>query len=385
MRQVSDLPRLVWSEPRAPHPPGPGKRDWALLGALVVIGLIEATARLEPSWTSASLMVGVAVMPTVLWRRSRPLLMVLLAFGAAAVIDLASLVTGSELPRLHAMAFMLLLPYSLFRWGAGRDVVVGLPIMLVSASLGLISDRAKVSDVIGGFAVLLSAVALGAAVRYRARARSNELEQVKLREREQLARDLHDTVAHHVSAIAIRAQAGLAMSSRNPEAAVDALRVIATEASRTLTEMRAMVRFLRRDESADLAPSPRIADLERLTVRPAEGPGVEIDISGDLDDLSPSVSAAIFRLAQESITNARKHARHATRIEVGVTADEASVRLRVSDDGDLTHARPFAAVGYGLIGMIERAELLGGTCHAGPSPERGWTVTAVLPRRGPTP
>ncbi|HTN87139.1 MAG TPA: histidine kinase, partial [Sorangium sp.] len=258
-------------------------------------------------------------------------------------------------------------------------------LMLASASLGLLSRQAKVSDVIGGFAVLLSAMALGAAARYRARARSHEIEQVKMREREQLARDLHDTVAHHVSAIAIRAQAGLATAPTNPEAAIDALRVIATEASRTLAEMRAMVRLLRRDESADLAPSPRIADLERLIQRPAEGPEIHVHISGNLDDLSPSVSAAICRLAQESITNARRHARHATRIDVGVTVDDASVRLRVSDEGDPTHARQPASAGYGLLGMMERAELLGGTCQAGPNPERGWAVTAVLPRQGPTP
>ena len=356
-----------------------------LLGVLVVIGLLEGASRAELSWGSASLIVGIALMPTVLWRRSRPLLMVSIAFGATALMALVSLASGSDRPAFHTMVFLLLLPYSLFRWGAGREVMVGLPIMLVSASLGLISDQAKLSDIIGGFAVLLSAVALGAAARYRDRAHSRELEQIKLREREHLARDLHDTVAHHVSAIAIRAQAGLATSSTHPAAAIDALRVIEAEASRTLTEMRAMVGLLRRDQSADLAPNPRITDIERLAHPSAEGPDIDVDISGDLDDLSASISAAIYRLAQESITNARRHAQHATRIEVGVTADEASVHLRVSDDGDLAHSRPSAPAGYGLIGMTERAELLGGTCHAGPNPERGWTVTAVLPRNGPTP
>ncbi|MEV4082696.1 ATP-binding protein, partial [Nonomuraea fuscirosea] len=84
--------------------------------------------------------------------------------------------------------------------------------------------------------------------------------------------------------------------------------------------------------------------------------------------------------AQESVTNARRHARHATRIEVRVAADDSSVRLRVSDDGDSTATRPAPSPGYGLLGMIERADLLGGTCEAGPNPGRGWTVTAVLPR-----
>jgi len=107
---------------------------------------------------------------------------------------------------------------------------------------------------------------------------------------------------------------------------------------------------------------------------------VAVEIAGDVDDLPPPVAAAVYRLAQESVTNARRHARHATRIEVSVAADDASVRLRVSDDGDTGAGRPAAPPGYGLIGMRERADLLGGVCEAGPGPVRGWTVTAVLPR-----
>ena len=96
----------------------------------------------------------------------------------------------------------------------------------------------------------------------------------------------------------------------------------------------------------------------------------------------PSIGSAIYRLAQESVTNARRHARHVTRIEVRVTADDTAVRLRVSDDGEPGLVRPAVSPGYGLAGMIERAGLLGGTCEAGPNPGRGWTVTAVLPRGG---
>ncbi|WP_322780524.1 hypothetical protein [Frankia sp. Cas4] len=76
------------------------------------------------------------------------------------------------------------------------------------------------------------------------------------------------------------------------------------------------------------------------------------------------------------------HVGHATRIEVRVAADDMVVRLRVSDDGDTSAARPPAPPGYGLVGMIERAQLLGDTCDAGPNPGRGWSVTAVLPRTG---
>ena len=146
--------------------------------------------------------------------------------------------------------------------------------------------------------------------------------------------------------------------------------------------MRTIVRALRRDQPGELAPSPHIADLERLASQTRSGPSVNVEINGDLGDLPPSVTAAIYRLAQESVTNARRHARHATRIEVHVAADDMSVRLRVNDDGDTSIMRPATSPGYGLIGMSERAGLLGGTCEAGPDPERGWTVTAVLPRAG---
>jgi signal transduction histidine kinase len=200
-----------------------------------------------------------------------------------------------------------------------------------------------------------------------------ELDQATLLERERLARDLHDTVAHHVSAMAIRAQAGLAVAQSQPEAATEALRLIEAEASRALTEMRTMVRVLR--QPAELTPLPRVADLPELSS--PTGPRVDVEILGDVDDLPPSVGATIYRLAQEAVTNARRHAKHATRIEVRVAADDTSVRLRVRDDGD---AGPPGASGYGLIGMAERAGLLGGTCEAGPNPGRGWTVTAVLPR-----
>ncbi|MFI6239587.1 sensor histidine kinase [Micromonospora sp. NPDC050795] len=78
----------------------------------------------------------------------------------------------------------------------------------------------------------------------------------------------------------------------------------------------------------------------------------------------------------------RSYARHATRIEVSVAADDTSVRLRVSDDGEAGTSRPAGSPGFGLVGMMERADLLGGTCEAGPDPGRGWTVRAVLPREG---
>jgi len=216
-------------------------------------------------------------------------------------------------------------------------------------------------------------------MRYRANSRLREEDQVKLLEREQLARELHDTVAHHVSAIAVQAQAGRALAASQPDAAEGILEVIEEEASRALAEMRNMVGALRQGEEPDLAPQRGVADIERFAHSAGDRPRVDVELSGDLDDLGPSVEAAIYRLAQESITNALRHARHATRINVCITRDDGCVRLTVRDDGDPSPLGAGSSSGYGLVGMAERAKLLGGTLEAGPSPGRGWTVDAVLP------
>jgi signal transduction histidine kinase len=351
------------------------------VGVLVPLAVLEGVLRPDLPNRAVWFPVAVGLVITLLWRRTRPLLVVAIAFAATGGITLLS---GGEQSGMYTMAALLLLPYALFRWGSGREVVIGATIVLVNVGIATIT-AGRLSDAIGGVTVLSSSIALGLAFRYRARARIREVDQVKLLERERLARDLHDTVAHHVSAIAIRAQAGLATAVSEPHAAVDALRLIETEAARTLAEMRAIVRALRRNQSADrahLAPNPGISDVDQLAGPTRDGPSVDVEISGDVDDLSPAIGSAIYRLAQEAVTNAFRHARDATRVEVRVTADDTSVRLCVTDDGDVGHGRSTGSPGYGIPGMIERADLLGGTCEAGPNRGRGWTVTAVLPRDG---
>ncbi|HEX6342520.1 sensor histidine kinase [Umezawaea sp.] len=372
-----ELLRSLWGEPRPSDAPGRVWRDWALVGVLVPLAVAEGFLRPDSPWRVVAVALAVALVPTLLWRRTSPLPVFAVAF---VVTGLAPLFTDGHPPESYTMAFLLILVYALFRWGSGREAVIGLAVILAHVAFAVSLGHTSPGDGVAGLLVTFTAGSLGTAVRYRAGARARMLDQVKLVERERLARDLHDTVAHHVSAIAIRAQAGIATAALSPDAAVDALRLIESEASTALVEMRAMVRVLRRDLPAERTPNPRVADLERLAGRPRSGPAVDVGIVGDVDDLPPSVGTAIYRLAQESVTNARRHARHATRIEVRVAADATSVRLRVSDDGDTGPASP--APGYGLIGMAERAGLLGGTCEAGPNPGRGWTVTAVLPRTG---
>ncbi len=224
----------------------------------------------------------------------------------------------------YSTAYVLLLPYSLFRWGAGREAAIGLVIILVGCP-SVHRRPPGVAELAAAYGFFLFSAALGASIRYHANTRIRDIDQAKLLEREQLARELHDTVAHHVSAIAVQAQAGRTLAASHPDPAMAALEIIEEAASRTLDEMRTMVGALREGEEPDLVPQPGVTDIARLAHRTGDWPRVDVELSGDFDDLAPSVEAAIYRLAQESITNAVRHARHATRIYVFVVGDD---RLR---------------------------------------------------------
>lgn len=374
---IPDALRPLWTAPRAPGAPARVWRDWVLVAVLVPTAVIEVVRRPDVTWGPVALVLALVAVLSLLWRRTHPLGAVLAVFVTLIVIDTAALFADVGTFGLYTTTCVILLPYALCRWGSGREAVLGLAAVLVAAALGIAGDFTGVADAVLGVVFILSPAGIGAWVRLASTARLRERDQVRLREREQLARELHDTVAHHVSAIAVRAQAGRVVAATNPSAALDALVVIEGEASRALTEMRLMVSALRDDEAAELAPQRGVADIERL----ASGgpPRVDVAVAGDLDGLRPAVGAALYRLAQESVTNALRHARDVSAVRVDVTADDASVRLTVADDGELQGR---VGTGYGLVGMSERASLLGGTLDAGPGQERGWTVVAVLPRTG---
>ncbi|WP_214403602.1 sensor histidine kinase [Pseudonocardia lacus] len=374
---MRDVVRSVWREPRAPGAPPPMWRDWALVGVLVPVVVLEGALRPELPVRGLWVPLAAAILASLPWRRTRPLAVAVFAFATTAA---ATLLTGGEQPGLYALGATVLVPYALFRWGSGRDAVLGVAALLAGLVVAVLTAD-RLADAVGGATALTTSLALGLALRFRAGARARELDQVKLLERERIARDLHDTVAHHVSAMAIRAQAGLATADARPGAAVEALRLIEAEAARTLAEMRAIVRALRGSHAADLGPTPGITDVRELARPGGDGPAVEVEVSDDVGDVSPAVGAAVYRLAQESVTNAVRHARSASRVLVSLSADGTAVRLRVSDDGDVVRAGAGAG-GFGIPGMVERAAMLGGTCEAGPGRERGWTVTAVLPRNG---
>ena len=376
---ATDALRSLWAEPRPTNPPDLSTRDWVLVAALVGWSLVEVLLRADRAWAPLVVGVSLVVAASLLWRRTRPLAAVAAAFGTLLAFDIAR-IAAIDATGLNSIGAVLVLPYSLLRWGAGREAALGLGIILIWLPVTLAAVPASPAEMVGGYGFFLFSAALGAAVRYRAKIHIRDIDQAKAREREQLARELHDTVAHHVSGIAIQAQAGRAVAASHPEGAVEALATIEDAATRTLTEMRAIVGVLRAAQDPEFAPQPGVADVEQLATDGQARPCVTVTLSGEFDDLSPAVGAAVYRLAQESITNARRHARHATQVTVAVKGDADQVRLTIDDDGS-AGAGGRGPAGYGLVGMRERASVLGGTFHAGPT-ERGWRVEAVLPRSG---
>jgi signal transduction histidine kinase len=134
------------------------------------------------------------------------------------------------------------------------------------------------------------------------------------------------------------------------------------------------------DARAELAPSAGVADLERLAGTPGGRLPIDLQLHGALDRLPLAVDAAVYRIVQESVTNALRHAVHATKVSIRVTGEPDRVRVTVRDDG-VVAGRGDSRGGYGLTGLHERAALLGGMLRAGPCPDRGWLVEAELPRR----
>ncbi|WP_028049108.1 sensor histidine kinase [Cellulomonas sp. URHD0024] len=370
--------RRLWAAPRSPGAPARVWRDWWLVGILLVLSAVELATR-AIVWLPVSIPMALLAIGALLFRRTRPLLAVGVAYGAVLAVNIASWSRFDDSIGFYTTTSILVLSYALCRWGSGREVTLGMVLIVLTGVAGVSAHYTTIGETVGEAVFFLFPCVLGGVVRLASTARLRETDQVKLREREMLARELHDTVAHHVSAIAIRAQAGRVVAASDPTAALDALGVIEAEATRALSEMRLMVRTLREGDEVDLAPQRGVDDIERLAF--GSVPPVAVSLRGPLDDLRPTVGAAVYRLAQESITNAVRHARHATRITVDVTGSDDTVRLVVTDDGE-PHVTGRGWTGYGLIGMTERAALLGGTLAAGPGAERGWTVDAVLPKSG---
>lgn len=371
-----DYVRSWWRKPAVTDPPRRVWRDRPLVAVIVVASLVEGALRPEIPWRELSVVVAIALAFTLPWRRTHPLPAATVAFATVMTFDIAAAVAGVESPGLVAMIYLLMLPYSLWRWDSGRHAIIGTLLMVVTASLAVVLNYTGPADLLGGYAVLFAAAEAGAVVRGQTESRQQAVSYAQSQERERLARDLHDSVAHHISAIAVRAQAGQAVGATEPNAAIDALRVIEAEARTTLAEMRSLVGALRTDDPALYAPNPGLADITELAGRNG-ALAVSVSLNGDVEAVPETVGTAAYRIVQESVTNAQRHARDASQVCVEVAVEFSAVAVAVRDDGISSTAS--GTHGFGLAGMTERAALLGGTLTAGPRSEGGWTVQARLP------
>lgn len=198
-------------------------------------------------------------------------------------------------------------------------------------------------------------------------------------ERERVARDLHDVVAHHVSAIALTAEGARGLVGTDYNTVRKSLGSIHTTSATALDEMRRMVALLRTD--ADQIDSPlRLADLASSIVQD-DSLTVVVNIAEDTLEPPAELVAAVSRIVQEAVTNARRHALNVTTVTIDVSRDAGELLVTVIDDGRPSMSR--SGSGYGIAGMRERVDLLGGRFHAGPRDVGGWIVEAGLPMGQP--
>jgi signal transduction histidine kinase len=258
------------------------------------------------------------------------------------------------------------------------------------------------SDIQGGWVVGVTVVALfgllaGRLIRTsRALARQAEVSsleksrRVVLEERARIARDLHDIVAHHMSLVVVQTEtAGYRVPDLSESARAELLS-IGESARSALTETRALLAVLRQEgQAAEDAPQPGLVQVHEL-VEAAQRAGVRLkaEIHGELDGLRPGTSLAGYRIAQEALANAARHAPGAP-VLLEIDAGAAGVRLRVangpvpgSDRGVLGAPRTVGPVGHGITGMRERAAAAGGRVELGPTEDGGFFVQLFLPADG---
>jgi signal transduction histidine kinase len=199
-------------------------------------------------------------------------------------------------------------------------------------------------------------------------------------ERVRIARELHDVLAHSLSQINVQAGVGLHLMDRQPDKAAEALASIKETSKAALDEVRSVLGALRSDGSADapLVPEPT---LDRLPALVDAIRGVSVTLDNTIAEAPKSVQLALFRIAQESLTNVTRHA-DARTATVRLWAEDGAYRIDVVDDGAGATATASETGGRGLLGMRERAELLGGHLTAGPAEGGGFRVSATIPMEG---
>jgi signal transduction histidine kinase len=359
--------------------------DAALAGAITAGALVEIVLLDEAAGARLAYAAGALALGGVAARRVR---VPVLFLSLLVVISVAA----AALPKLGDTSvvtiglFVLLAVYSAAAHTSGRRALLagGLTVALYIAGLVADSEGIYVEGVI--FYALLFGAPWVAGRAVRRRCLSERLvEQERARaaaaiaeERARIARELHDVVAHAISVMLLQARGGRRVLEAEPADAREAFATIERTGHQALEEMRRLLGMLRRsDEELALAPQPSLRELDRLVEQvQAAGLPVQVAVEGEPRELPPGVDLSAYRIVQEALTNALKHAGPArARVLLRYGADE--LELEIADDGAGTGDG--SGSGQGLIGMRERVSVYGGELQAGRRPDGGYALRARLP------
>ncbi|MET8849809.1 histidine kinase [Amycolatopsis sp. NPDC004625] len=358
----------VWAAPLLTgHGDGPPEVRWRAMAGLLGAAVLAVPLALRRRWPRSAFAVAVP------------------AFGLSLATSVVPVVPLASVP-MAAVAYSLVVQASRRAAGAGLGAVA----VLVAAATSVRSGQwawPAVTVLLPGAVVVLGATIGILVAQRRAYAEALRVQRVRdldsrvrlavTDERLQIARELHDVVAHSMSVITIQADMGRLVLDQKPAVAGAALGVIETTGRAALTELRRMLGVLREDDGA-LAPVPGLAGLAGLVTRTAAA-GVEVDVvvRGTPRALPAGVDLSAYRIVQEALTNVVKHAGTAG-CRLAVAYEEDAVVLVITDHGRGGSPR---SGGHGLVGMRERVLLCGGEFAAGPAPGGGFEVTARLPDR----
>ncbi|MFJ8312588.1 MULTISPECIES: sensor histidine kinase [unclassified Streptomyces] len=361
--------------------------------AMTIPFAVDRPDGLRPATWADYALTSLSVLPLV-WRRRAPVAVTLAVLAAGAAYKLTLDGPGQPLPYPGLVALYSVAALSPVR----KRVAVGtLVAALILPSVALNTQDAK--ELMFSFFVFGAAYALGrlthtrqaytAAVEDRAaqleRANRIEAEQAAARERARIAREMHDILSHAVSIMIVQAEAGPLAVRAAPARAEAAFEAISETGRDAMVQLRRMLGVLREEAAPDgtaapREPQPGIAGLPALVERVSlGGPTVSYEATGAPHALPPDTEATVYRIVQEALTNAVKHAA-ARSISVQLAYGARELTVTVLDDGSGPGGAPGPGTGHGLIGIRERAAAHGGSATAGPGPDgRGFEVRAVVP------
>jgi signal transduction histidine kinase len=303
------------------------------------------------------------------------------AFGVILVTY--TVASRQALPRAVAGTLAMWLPASMVMLVTGAPEVQTVQVPVVYSALGNLLT-ALVCFFIGRTVHIRRAYV--AALEDRARTAEGNLrtlaEQAVADERRRIARELHDVVAHHVSVMSVLATGTRRTMQRDPAAADEALTTIEETGRVALREMRRLLTVLRTETEpvGELEPQPGLPGLSALCEQIREaGLPVGLIVSGEPGPLDPGVALTVYRIVQEALTNALKHAGPAASAEVRLTFTLKELTIDISDNGRGPHPAHDDHIGHGLLGMRERISLYGGTLRVGPRPGGGFRVSVCIP------